>query len=166
MSALTEDRPSECFPHSDQFSHEKNSCMTTPLYNTIKPASINSFPDLETPLYRALNLTACKPSTFPRSYTDFTNGFVFSSTDTPESRVMNIEDASKNSESIGFGGEQQPFDNFPMNNLYHANEQRSVRTTTGFPFIFPEKVVVDEWKINMAWDSPPGPSESITYSTK
>nr|GEU36389.1 hypothetical protein [Tanacetum cinerariifolium] len=120
-------------------------------HSWVMSASINSYSPLETPLHRALNnLTACKPSTFPLSYTDFTN----------------IEDSSKNSGSIGFGGEQQtPFDNFPMNNVYHDNELGSVRTTE-FPFNLPEKVVADEWKINMAWDSPPGPSESTTYSTK
>nr|GEU36388.1 protein FEZ [Tanacetum cinerariifolium] len=151
MSTLTEDRPSEFLPHSDISSPEKNSCMTNHVCNTTKPASINSYSPLETPLHRALNnLTASKPSTFPLSYTDLTN----------------IEDSSKNSGSIGFGGEQQtPFDNFPMNNVYHDNELGSVRTTE-FPFNFPKKVVADEWKINMAWDSPPGPSESTTYSAK
>ncbi|GJX75158.1 FEZ-like protein [Tanacetum coccineum] len=148
MSTLTEDKPSEFFPHLDISSPEKNSCMTNHLCNTTKPASISSYSPLETPLYRALNLTACKPSTFPLGF------------------GLNIEDSSKNNGSIGFGGEQQPFDNFPMNVLYHDhNELGSVRTTE-FPFNFPEKVVADEWKINMAWDSPPGPSESTTYSTK
>lgn len=128
--------------------------MTDHLCYSIKPTSTNNFSSLET-----MNPTVCKPAPFLLPYMEFTNGLTFSS---QEPRILNLEDASKNS---CFEGEQQPLDNLLMNN-YRDHELGSVRTDR-FPFTLPTNVGVghDEWKLNMAWDSPPGPSESTTYST-
>ncbi|XP_071731073.1 putative NAC domain-containing protein 94 [Rutidosis leptorrhynchoides] len=160
VSSLTEDRTSEFFSHSNQFSPENISCMTDHLCYPIKPTINNNLANLET-----MNSTICKPSLFSLPHdVDFTNnGLVFSSL---EPQILNLEDASKiNCETNCFEGEQQPIENFLMNS-YSDHTLGSVRTNR-FPFSLPdnEAVVHDEWKLNMAWDSPPGPSESTTYST-
>lgn len=118
---------------------------------------MNTFSGIETSPYQPVNQSACKPSTFPFPYTDFTNGFNITSTD--------IEDASKNCESMGFGGEQQPFRNYAVAH-YRDHELGSIRDT-GFPLGLPATVAAaDNWKFNMIWDSPPCLSKSTTnYST-
>ncbi|KAI3784826.1 hypothetical protein L1987_43932 [Smallanthus sonchifolius] len=154
-SWVSEDKTSDFFAHSSQFSPENISCMTDHLSYSIKPLSTYSYSGLE---------SACRPSPFPLPYADFsTNGFLFPSTDTPEPQVLNLDDASKNCESIDFHP-QQALDNFPMNG-YPENELGNARAG-GFPFGLPATVdAADEWRFNMAWDSPPCHSASTTYST-
>ncbi|XP_076954262.1 putative NAC domain-containing protein 94 [Bidens hawaiensis] len=152
VSSLIEDRTSKFFAHSSHFSPDNISSMTDHLCYTIKPTSTNRYPSPEAPSYRLLNQTDCKPSPFPLPHVDFsTNGLMFPPADTPQPRVLNLEDASKNCESIVFGDEQQPLDNdFPVNHL-HENE-------------LVVNVPMDGW-FNIAWDSPPCHSSSTTYST-
>ncbi|CAH1420803.1 unnamed protein product [Lactuca virosa] len=94
-SSLNEDRTSAFFSRSHQFSPDNISCMTDT--DHLKPASSDDFSVLETLLYRPTNPTTCKQSTnFPLPYVDFTSGFMFSSTDAPKPRVLDMNAASKN----------------------------------------------------------------------
>ncbi|KAI3500766.1 hypothetical protein L1887_36591 [Cichorium endivia] len=163
-SSLHDDGTSDqFFRHSNQFSSDNISCMTDHLSYTFKPATNDGFLDLETPLYRPANPIACKPSAVPLPYVDFASGLMISSIDAPESRVLNMKEASKNWGSICFGGEQHPFENVWMNQ-YRDQELGSIRSS-GCQFCLPETAdASDEWKLNMAMDSPPCPSHESTTS--
>ncbi|KAI3726095.1 hypothetical protein L1987_65892 [Smallanthus sonchifolius] len=157
VSSLSEDKTSEFFAHSSQFSSENISCMTDHLSYTIKPLTTYSYQGHENPSYRPLNQSTCnKPSPFPLPYADFsTNGLLFPSTDTLEPRILNLDDENKNCEAL---------DNFPTNG-YPENKLGNARIG-GFPFGLPATVdAADKWRFNMAWDSPSCHSESTTYAT-
>lgn len=160
-------RESEFYTNSSNSSPENISCMTNhdQLCYTIQPTSTNTYSGLETASYQPVNQSASKSSPIPLPYVDFsTNGILFSSVDKPEPQILNLENASKNCETIGFGGQQQSFDNFMINH-YLENEVGNAGTG-GFTSSLPVTAAgADEWRPNMAWDSPPCQSASSTYST-
>ncbi|GMY13632.1 protein FEZ-like [Fagus crenata] len=182
-----------------QFSSENISCTTEIgsavqfcSTNDLQQASTSSFSGFDISSYKPINPTFCKPSLFPVSNGDLSNGFMFcplevsgpiKCTVDTASMLLNpalIGDVSNPSRTTDFEGSPQQFSGFSIGlpqemqeNMGIGEDEAGLRKNQGAAFNnqwgtiqsigFPFTLPSDDaWRPNLPWDSPPCPSEMST----
>ncbi|KAI3669999.1 hypothetical protein L6452_41553 [Arctium lappa] len=162
-------------PATNHFTPTNISSIKTHYLSDLNPPSIHTFSGLETP--PQTHQTTCNNNNngfpFAPPFTDVRGGFVVSSIEPnanylDSSVIVNLDQggSSENPDQdtdLRWG--RRGFDNFQVN--HYGDREMGNGGNDGFPFGFPASGGGgDEWKINMAWDSPPPcHSESTTFSS-